>query len=133
MENRTQDKMKGSAQPAQQPEYFMIEVNDLEILEETLTGAMNRRILARTRSRPTQALERKYSRDTVEMAVDMARAEAARDATLATLKLIETSRDALQEKQVDGNWDVRTHAKIEILDWLRHQLKESLRQQAGDQ
>ena len=44
------------------------------------------------------------------------------------LKLIETSRDALQEKHVDGNYDIRTHAKIEILSWLYHQV-ESLRAQ----
>lgn len=41
------------------------------------------------------------------------------------LKLIEISRDALQEKQVDGNYDVRTHAKIEILSWLLHQIESS--------
>jgi len=38
--------------PPQQSEYFLIEVNDLEILEEVLKDSMQLRILARTRTRP---------------------------------------------------------------------------------
>ena len=107
---------------AQQPEYFLIEVNDLEILEEVLKDSMQRRILARTRTRPHSPAPEYADRHEAYL-------EGLRDARLNADKAARKVTLAENKRVLD---EIRNTIKYEGVTGLIRKI-ESLRQLAGEQ